>query len=406
MRAATSRPTVSSLLAERPDGARSWIVAASGAVAMVFTFGTAFSYGVFFGPFSEEFGISPLGLSPIFGVMLFGFFIGAGVITVLGAHYPPRRVLLAATALTGLLGPAFYVVEGYVGLLVVLGLLGVALGTVFVITAAVVPTWFDRRRGLATGVIFTGNGFGLFVMPPAWQLLIDERGVRSAFLVVIGVTAVAFLLASAVCRHPPWIDTTRLGVADLRSWLRRILVEPRALSLLVGVALTFAWFQLLAAYAVELYAAFGLDPTQAALAFGAIGGISIFARLTAGYVADRVGYRRTFVIALGSSFAGLSLLLIPTVPTVLGSVLLTGLGLGATATLYVPLLLQSFDPERSIPIVGLSNVSVGVVALSAPPLGIGLVTLTGSFAYPLVVTMVTTVAAMATIYYGSGRRPG
>ncbi len=254
-------------------------------------------------------------------------------------------------------------------------------------------------------MIFAGNGLGLFVMPPTWQLLIERIAVRPAFLIVMMVTAGAFLLAGVVCRHPPWIDTTELAVSDLRGWIKRTLVEYRTILLLVGVALTFAWFQLLAAYAIELYTAFGLGPTQAALAFGSIGGISIVARLGAGYVADRVGHRRTFLTALFCSLVGLSLLLAPSVPTVIGSVLLTGIGLGATATLYVPLMLQSFNPERSIPVVGLSNVSIGVVALSAPPLGIGLVTLTGSFAYPVVLTMVTTVAAMVTIYVGSGRRP-
>ncbi len=130
------------MLVARPDGPLSWIIALSGAIAMVFTFGTAFSYGVFFGPFSETFGVSPVALSPIFGLMLFGFFIGAGVITVLGAHYPPRRILIGCSGITAALAPSLFIVEGYRGLVVVFFLLGISLGTVFVITAAVIPTWF------------------------------------------------------------------------------------------------------------------------------------------------------------------------------------------------------------------------------------------------------------------------
>lgn len=74
--------------AERPDSRHSWLVAGIGAVAMVFTFGTPMSYGIFREPFSDAFGIAPVALSGVFAIILFTFFIGSGLIGVFGARFP------------------------------------------------------------------------------------------------------------------------------------------------------------------------------------------------------------------------------------------------------------------------------------------------------------------------------
>ena len=121
-----------------PDSRYSWLVATVGAVAMVFTFGTPLSYGIFREPFSNAFGIAPVALSTVFSVMLFTFFIGSGIVGVLSVRWPARAVLLAAAAATGLTAPALYVLDSYLGLLVVFAVLGLALGTQFVVVASVV----------------------------------------------------------------------------------------------------------------------------------------------------------------------------------------------------------------------------------------------------------------------------
>ena len=48
--------------------------------------------------------------------------------------------------------------------------------------SAIVANWFERRRGLAMGITFAGNGFGLFFFPKLSQVLIDAVGWRTAYL--------------------------------------------------------------------------------------------------------------------------------------------------------------------------------------------------------------------------------
>lgn len=386
---------------ERPDGRRSWVVAGIGAIAMVFTFGTPMSYGIFRGPFSDTFGVSPVALSGVFAIMLFTLFIGSGFVGVFGARVPARAVLLGCALATGLLAPSLYLTTSIVGLAVVFAVLGLALGTAFVLVASIVPRWFASRRGAATGLIFVGNGVGLFVLPPVWQRAFATVGVRRGFLAVLSVSAFAFLLAGLVCRRPRWAEPSTATADELLAWLTRLSGTRTFRFLFVGVALSFAWYQLLAAYAIDLFTHRGLTEAGASLAFGLIGGISIISRLGSGYLADHVGTRRAFLASLVCVAAGVGLLLVPVVPALAGAIFLTGLGLGGAATLYIPLVMEIYSPEKDTAIVGIFNVAGGIAALAMPPLGTATIAYTESFTLAILLTFALTVVGIWTVVVGT-----
>lgn len=384
-----------------PDSRYSWLVATVGAVAMVFTFGTPLSYGIFREPFSTAFGIAPVALSTVFSVMLFTFFIGSGVVGVLSVRLPARKVLLIAAGATTLIAPALYVVDGYLGLLVVFAVLGLALGTQFVVVASVVPRWFEKRRGAATGLIFVGNGLGLFILPPIWQRAIAAFGVRQGFLAILGATAVAFLAAGVLCRRPPWVEPSAATTDEVLGWVAGIARTRQFQYLFVGIGLAFAWYQLLAAFAVDLFVARGLSETAASTAFGLIGGVSIVSRIGGGYLGDQLGSRRAFLLSLGCATAGLALLVAPAPVLLIGSVGLVGLGLGGCATLYIPVLLTVYPPEKDTAIIGVFNVAAGVGSLVMPPLGTASIAYTDGYTVAILLTVGLTLVAFALIVAGT-----
>jgi MFS family permease len=368
---------------------------------MVFTFGTPLSYGIFREPFSAAFGIAPVALSTVFSVMLFTFFIGSGVVGVLSVRLPARRVLLIAAGATALIAPALYVVDGYLGLLVVFAVLGLALGTQFVVVASVVPRWFEKRRGAATGLIFVGNGLGLFILPPIWQRAIAAFGVRQGFLAILGATAVAFLAAGVLCRRPPWVEPSAATTDEVLGWVAGIARTRQFQYLFVGIGLAFAWYQLLAAFAVDLFAARGLSEAAASTAFGLIGGVSIVSRIGGGYLGDQLGSRRAFLLSLGCATAGLALLVAPAPALLIGSVGLVGLGLGGCATLYIPVLLTVYPPEKDTAIIGVFNVAAGVGSLVMPPLGTASIAYTDGYTVAILLTVGLTLVAFALIVAGT-----
>ena len=378
----------------RPDGRRSWLLAGLGTLAMGFTFGMPYSYGILLGPVGATFDVPRVTLSTVFSVELFVFYAGAGLIGIVATRLPARAVLLACGLLTAALAPSLYVVSGYAGLVVVFGLLGAAIGTVFVVLASVVPQWFEARRGIATGVLFAGAGVSLQVIPPAWQLAFARLGVRGGFLAIVLASAAAFLLVGAVARRPPWVERTTPSGAALRGWLAATVRTRRFAVLFVGIGLSFAWYYVLAAFSVDLFAARGLSRTAAAVVFGFIGGVSVVSRLGSGAVADRLGFRETFLGSLGFALVGSLLLLVPGRAALWAAVVAYGLGLGGIGALYIPVILSRYAPEMDTAVVGLYNVAFGVFAMIAPPVAITLVEATGSYRPAILLAAATTVVSL------------
>jgi MFS family permease len=333
--------------------------------------------------------------------MLFAFFIGSGAVGVFAARLPARWVFFVCAAATGLTAPSLYVAESILGLTVVFSVLGLALGTAFILVASIVPRWFEERRGAATGLIFVGNGIGLFVLPPAWQYALSNVGVRRGFLLIVSLTTVAFAAAGVACRRPRWAAQSTASARELLEWVGRLAASRAFQLLFVGMALAFGWYQLLAAYATDLFAHRGLTEAGASAAFGLIGGVSIVSRVAGGYVADRVGARRAFLASLACAAAGVVLFFAPQVPALAMGIFLTGLGLGGSATLYIPLLMQIFDPEKDTAVIGVFNVAGGVGALAMPPLGTAAVAYTDGYAVAILLTFLLTVASFWAIAAGT-----
>lgn len=158
---------------------------------------------------------------------------------------------------------------------------------------------------------------------------------------------------------------------------------------------------MLAAFAIDLFAARGLTAAGASAAFGLIGGISIISRIGGGYLADIVGSRRAFLASLLCTTVGISLLFIPVVPALLVAIFLIGLGLGGSATLYIPFLMSNYSTEKDTAIVGVFNVAAGITALIMPPLGTASVAYTAGFTIPILLTVVVTVLAIWAIAVGT-----
>ena len=76
------------------------------------------------------------------------------------------------------------------------------------------PRFFDRNRGLAIGLILSGNGIGGLVLAPTTHALIQGVGVRWA-LRILGIWSLVLMTPVAfIPRHPPGFEARRRGGAS------------------------------------------------------------------------------------------------------------------------------------------------------------------------------------------------
>jgi MFS family permease len=302
------------------------------------------SFGVFLGPLRAEFGWTQ---SEAFTALLFITFTSALLAAPVGGlvdRHGARRIVLAGFVFQALLlasfarlGPSLWEYYLRYFLLAVL-----ALGTTHVAFARVVTLWFDRRRGLALGLLLSGVGIGGFLWPLFAQAMIAQHGWRQAWLMLaLAVAALALPVMALALRDSPAAvgqapdgDPPRTAAAARAEAaglpLAAVLRMPRywlmvATFFLIGFAVQSVMLHL-----VPLLTARGLPPMLAALAQSLLFVAVTSGRLVTGWLMDRFFAPRVALAFLLAPIVGISLLALGADGAVaLVAALLVGLAVGA-----------------------------------------------------------------------------
>src|SRR5216684_2862428 len=159
-----------------------WIVVAVTFVTMAIGVNARTSFSLLFPPIIDEFGWER-GVTA--GAFSFGFLASGVASPLIGRmmdRFGPRAVMELGIALMGgglLLAPlTTQPWHLYLTLGVMVGAGSVCLG--YSGQSLFLPNWFNRRRGLALGLAFTGVGIGSITLLPWAQHMIEQTGWRTA----------------------------------------------------------------------------------------------------------------------------------------------------------------------------------------------------------------------------------
>jgi len=262
-------------------------------------FGVSYSFAAFFENFAKEFAAQRADVSWIFGLCgLVYFVLGAGG-GMLADRWGPRMVCMTGMVfiamglfLTSLAQSLTTVYLSY-GLLV-----GLGIAFVYTPSIACVQPWFNKRRGLASGIASAGVGAGTLVLPVVVSYLLIEVNWRealqmmSAGVLLIGLTA-GFLLK----RAPNLSGNTsgQLPGLTLSATLKTPSFKWLYMGTLLGAPVMFVPFAHISAAARDA----GVPDAQAVGLVGLIGIGSLVGRFAIGWLADRMGRIRTLMLMQG-----------------------------------------------------------------------------------------------------------
>ncbi len=225
-------------LAAVDQGAAAWRFLACGFVIWSMVWGVAYSYGSFqdyheHNSDSPLYGTSVTGISAV-GTLVIGCqhfipLILRGFVTTF-PHLRRRLVLVSVVLSSACILVASFA-RSIAMLIVFQGVLfGVTSGVLLLPVVLYLGQWFDTRRGLATGVIFMGSGFGGVVFPLILNALLTSIGfawtmrVWALAQLVLTGTALWFVNPRLPLETPDVLPITKLELAkallpgDL-SWL-------------------------------------------------------------------------------------------------------------------------------------------------------------------------------------------
>ncbi len=258
--------------------------------------GLLFAFGVLFKEFENEYGWTRTLLSSCSAIAFFVMGILALFTGRLSDKYGPRPVL----AVTGIgYGIGFVlmskVTEPWQILFIFATFVGLGMGTHDVVTLSTVARWFDKGRGVITGLTKVGTAIGQMIIPPLTAYLIINYGLQKS-LVLLGITAsLLLLLAALLMSHPPKTDyadvdtvkkVSNSGARQTRTFKKLCAVQFLFFPTLMTIPLHIA------VHGIDLGMAFA----QASFLLTTIGASSIIGRLVVGFFLDLMGCRNAYFI--------------------------------------------------------------------------------------------------------------
>ena len=281
------------------ESRRAWVVVWATFVCLAVIFGVSYSFAAFFESFAKEFAAQRADVSWIFGLCgLVYFVLGAGS-GMLADRWGPRMVCMTGMVfiamglfLTSLAQSLATVYLSY-GLLV-----GLGIAFVYTPSIACVQPWFNKRRGLASGIASAGVGAGTLILPVVVSYLLiavnwrEALQMMSAGVLLIGLTA-GFLLK----RAPNLSGSTsgQLPGLTLSATLKTPSFKWLYMGTLLGAPVMFVPFAHISAAARDA----GVPDAQAVGLVGLIGIGSLVGRFAIGWLADRMGRIKTLMLMQG-----------------------------------------------------------------------------------------------------------
>ncbi len=305
-----------------------WWVVIAGVVVYATLLGSHQTFGVFFKPIQTEFGWSR-------AVTAIAFFVGgltqsalSPVTGILSDRYGPRIVItgLGIIASTGYFLASQVQSQWQLYSYFILMASGMSF---WVPIQAMVSRWFTKRRGLVLGLTGIGGGLGQAVWPPLAQVLIDQFGWRSAYMIMAVILAVVVISAAQILKGTPKErglvpygeedkdnDKDRDKVANTREntqaslpafKLRQALRTKAFWMILVGIStgsftLQMTWIHLVP-YVTD--PGIGLSAVVGATLLSTIGWSNVVGKVILGNLSDRIGSHATLGMCYG--MAGLSM---------------------------------------------------------------------------------------------------
>ena len=353
--------------------------------------GLVFGYGVFFKVLEDDLGWSRTLLSggSSLAFLVMGLFAFAG--GRLSDRHGPRWVLTATGLLSGLGYVLMSSMQSPWQLLLYFGLLiGVGLATHDVVTLSTVASWYDRKRGLVTGIVKTGTACGQVLLPIVVTLMIASFGWRQSFL-YLGLAAMLLLVGLAqMMRRQPAISSrpanrpsNRLSNQSAASAKARqpgaegmTLQQARGTRTLWTMAIMqFCFLPALITVPLHMVAHatdLGMTTARAATVLSLIGACSIVGRLLVGVLIDRVGARIAMFCCLFMLSFGLGMLQLIVNPILLYLLApLYGIAHGGLFTVVSPAVAEYFGMKAHGAIFG-AIVFFGALSGAAGPLVAGM----------------------------------
>jgi MFS family permease len=364
-----------------------WIIVAVGLVSMAFWYGIRSSFSIFYVALLEDFPWSRGESAGVQSMSLITYTILAPLVGGLIDRFGPRRVIVPGILVlsSGLILcgsietlTQFYIFYGVVA--------GAGITCIAIVSySAILAHWFEKKRGLASGIAVSGMGLGTFLMVPLSQHFISLWGFRFSF-VLLGILVVIVLLPlnGIFLRHKPQelglypdgldvpisspnVESRKENSINMKTFdwtLRRAIKTRRFWALVLFPFFAFIGLFIVHVHNVKFLVDQGIDKMTAAYIYAMVGIVSTVFRIFWGWLSDRIWREITYSLGTICICLGIGSLLLMEIT---GQNALSypffiffGMGWGVTAPLFMSIAADLFKGKGFGLIYGIVEGGIGI----------------------------------------------
>lgn len=373
---------------KRPPVFYGWYIVGASLFILLYTGGIAnFGFTAVFEPIADEFQWSYATVSLASSLRGLEMGLLAPVIGLLVDRWGPRKMVFAGSILVCLgflaLSAINNLVTFYLAFVLIAAGMSCATGTVLVTAVA---NWFQRKAGIAMGIVTSGFGLGGLLIPVV-TLLVDRLEWRTA-MVVVGLGMLVIVLPlSFLMRHRPEqygyqpdgetlvMDTVEIQeqpvIADTSLTTRQAL-KSRAFWHLAIASLCHAFvIGAVVTHMMPYLSSLGVERSAASFIALVLPVASIVGRLNGGWLGDRYGRKQVFAVSFFLITAGVflfGLVEIDRMWILVPFIICFSLGWGGSVTTRITLLREYFGRGSFGTILGFTSGVMMVGHITGAPL--------------------------------------
>ena len=363
-----------------------WIIVAVALISMAFWMGIRTSFSVFYVALLEDFPWNRGDSAGVQSMALITYTFMAPLVGGLIDRFGPRRVIAPGILIlaVGLMLCSkievltqFYIFYGVVA--------GSGIACIGIISySAILAHWFEKKRGLASGIAVSGMGLGTFLLVPMSQSFISMWGWRITFIITGCLVLIILVPANALfLRHKPRelgqhpdgstpSDSNHQNHSQYRpnntqdnDWtLRKAAHTLRFWSLVLFPFFGFIAVFIIVVHQVRFLVDQGIDKMTAAFIFAMVGIVSSIFRVFWGWLSDRISRELTYTLGIVCGCLGAGSLLLFEIH---GSAFFTcsffvlfGMGWGVTAPMFMAVAADLFKGRIFGLIYGFVEAGIGI----------------------------------------------
>lgn len=410
-----------------------WVIVGVSLLSMAFWIGFRSSFSVFYVALLEEFHWSRGDSAGVQSLALIVYMILAPIVGTLIDRFGPRKVIVPGIFVLGLGLCLCSLIGGLLQFYLIYGIIaGAGVTCIGIVSySAIIAHWFEKKRGLASGIALSGMGLGTFVFVPLSQQFISMWGWRATF-VIIGVIVLIILIPfnGFLLRHKPEDLGLRIdgsgsndaGKSDGRTekktkysngidWtIGKAIRTYNFWAMLTFTSLSMLGIWLIHVHNVRFMVDQGVDKMGAAMAYAMVGIVSSVFRIFWGWISDRIGREIAFSMGMICGSLGiLSLILFEHSGSgfyVYSFVLFFGIGWGASAPMFIATAADLFKGRGFGLIYGIVEGGVGVAGAFGAWIGGFIFDKTGSYQGAFIVVIIVMMLSIVAIWVAAPRKAG